>query len=113
ENEIGKYLDSVFDTKNQRESQPSILLPHPPEKLQRLVDPSDVSLAIPIRARAYLQTNCAHCHILAGGGNAAMELEITTPLEAMKVFGVPPLHSTFGLDQPHIIAPGDPDRSIM
>ncbi len=65
------------------------------------------------RARSYRHANCAPCHVEAGGGNAQMELEFTTPLEKMRVVGVKQVHDTYGLPDARLIAPGHPERSVL
>jgi hypothetical protein len=89
------------------------LLPRRPEEYGRLVNPSDPTAPLEARARSYLHANCAQCHVEAGGGNAAMELEITTPANKMRVIGVKPLHDSFGIKDAKLIAPGDPEGSIL
>jgi hypothetical protein len=63
--------------------------------------------------RSYLHSNCAQCHVEAGGGNAAMELEFTKTIAEMKIVDVKPQHDTFGIKDAKIIAPGHPERSVM
>ncbi|MFN5299463.1 MAG: PQQ-dependent sugar dehydrogenase [Planctomycetaceae bacterium] len=65
------------------------------------------------RVRAYLHSNCAHCHVEAGGGNAAMELNWKTSTDKARIVDVPPLHDKFGLSEPRLIAPGAPERSVL
>jgi glucose/arabinose dehydrogenase len=89
------------------------LLPRRGEEYRRLVDSSDKSASLEDRARSYLHANCSQCHVEAGGGNAQMELEITTPRDKMRVINVKPLHDTFGIKDAKLIAPGDPERSIL
>ena len=85
-----------------------------PEKLQRLANPYDKTQDLNLRARAYLHANCAQCHVEAGGGNAQMNLEFRTT--DPKKFGVVdhlPLHDKFGVKDARIVAPGEPDRSVL
>ncbi len=88
-------------------------LPTKPEEPRKLVDPYDRRLPLEARARSYLHANCAQCHVEAGGGNAQMELEIGTPRDKMRVVGVKPLHDTFGIKDARLIAPGDPEKSLL
>jgi glucose/arabinose dehydrogenase len=81
--------------------------------LPRLVDPYDPKQDLAKRARSWLHANCSQCHVEAGGGNAQMELEFTTAADKMRVLGVKPLHHTFDLPDAKLIAPGDPDRSVV
>jgi len=86
-------------------------LPKPADR--RLVDPYDPNESLDARARSYLHANCSVCHVEAGGGNAKMELGITTAPERMNVIGARPQHDTFGIDNAMLIFPGDPERSIL
>src|SRR5262249_50660662 len=61
-----------------------------PEKGRRLVDPYDPKEDLTLRARSYLHSNCAQCHVEAGGGNAMIDLEFTTEPDRMKVIDVVP-----------------------
>ncbi len=87
--------------------------PTPADKRQKLANPDDTSASLESRVKSYLHTNCACCHVAAGGGNARMELRYSTALEDMQVLSKFPQHATFGLSQPRIVAPGDPDQSVM
>ncbi len=73
-------------------------LPKRPTEMTALPDPTDSSVAIDQRARSYLHANCSHCHVSAGGGNARLELEYTTPLDKMNLIGERPLHDRFGIE---------------
>ena len=49
----------------------------------------------------------------AGGGNAQINLEQTASTSRLNAIDVAPLHHKFGLDDPRIIAPGHPERSVL
>jgi uncharacterized repeat protein (TIGR03806 family) len=83
------------------------------EKLPRLPDPDDPAIGLEERARSYLHANCSHCHVTDGGGNARMELRYTTPVEKMGIIGAVPQHESYGIANPLLIAPGDPERSLI
>lgn len=88
----------------------------PPERgpdRPRLVDPHDPRAPIEARARSYLHVNCAVCHTHEGGGNSPMEMALTTPTQAMRLIGRPAEHSQFDIPDARLIAPGDPDRSVL
>jgi glucose/arabinose dehydrogenase len=89
------------------------LLPKWPEELPRLVDPSDVKASLHDRARSYLHANCAQCHVIAGGGNSAIDLHWTTAPANMRLFGVKPLHDKFGIQGALLVAPRQPERSVL
>lgn len=84
-----------------------------PGEYHRLADPNDLSQPLETRARSYLHANCANCHVEAGGGNSGFDVKYSTPLEQTNLVGVKPLHQSFGIDRPQIIAPGDPERSVL
>ena len=87
--------------------------PKPPEMLGRLVSPHDAGAELALRARSYLHANCAHCHSLNGGGNALMDLGFTKDEEGMRILGVKPQHDTFNVKDALLVAPGDPERSLI
>ena len=84
-----------------------------PEVMDKLVNPSDDKAELEPRARAYLQSNCATCHVQEGGGNARISLASGTSLEAMRIIGADPLHETSAMKGDKIVAPGDPEHSIL
>ena len=88
-------------------------LPKPPGELTKLANPYDPSESLEARARAYLHANCSVCHVAAGGGNSKMVLSLGTNVDQLNVIGVRPQHDTFGIADAMLIAPGDPDRSIL
>jgi uncharacterized repeat protein (TIGR03806 family) len=88
-------------------------LPKKPDEPTRLVNPYDPAADLEARARSYLHANCAQCHVEAGGGNAQIDLEITTPRDKMRLLGVKPLHDTFGIAGAKLVVPGDPEKSIL
>jgi glucose/arabinose dehydrogenase len=88
-------------------------LPKRPDEYRQLPDPTDAKQPLNARARAYLHANCAHCHVEAGGGNSALDVEFTTAPDRMRIFDVKPQHDAFGITDARIIAPGTPDRSVL
>ncbi len=88
-------------------------LPKPPEELPKLANYDDKSLPIEVRARSYLHSNCAHCHIKWGGGNAEFKLLATLPLKEMGIVNVPPAHGNFGIQDAKIVVPAHPEKSIL
>jgi uncharacterized repeat protein (TIGR03806 family) len=88
-------------------------LPRRPAEMAALADPLDTSATIDARARSYLHANCAHCHVSAGGGNARLELEFTTPLDKMNLVNEPALHDKFGIADSLLLVPGTPERSLV
>ncbi len=97
----------------QREPKPSPLFTSFPTGMKALADPYDAKQPLDARARSWLHVNCSSCHIEAGGGNAAMELESGRELASMRVVGVTPLHQAFNLPDAKLVAPGYPERSVL
>ena len=89
------------------------MLPRGVAQLRRLADPADATMPLDARARSYLQANCAHCHVEAGGGNAQINLEFLTGRAEMKLIDEKPLHHTFGIAEARLVAPGAPERSVL
>lgn len=88
-------------------------LPASTDKLPKLADYNDESLPLDTRARAYLHSNCAHCHVKWGGGNAEFKLVATLPLEELGIANVPPGHGTLGVAEGKLLVPGAPDKSLI
>lgn len=88
-------------------------LPKRPEELPKLVDFNDESQPLEARARSYLHSNCSHCHMKWGGGNAEFKLLATLSLQDMGIVNVPPAHGTFGLKDAKLLVPGHPERSLI
>jgi uncharacterized repeat protein (TIGR03806 family) len=88
-------------------------LPAPVKDLPKIVDYHDQTASIADRARSYLHSNCSHCHMKWGGGNAEFQLLSTLDLKDTGTVGTPPAHGSFGLTQPAILSPGHPERSLV
>lgn len=65
------------------------------------------------RVKTYFQVNCAICHVADGGGNSLMELGFKTPLDKAKIVDEKPTHEDLGIKDARLIAPGDPERSVL
>ena len=77
----------------------------------RLSAPEDGTQPLELRARAYLEINCAHCHRPNGvGGRATFQLVASLPLSKTGLLDRPPLVPLLG---PHskFITPGAPGSS--
>lgn len=88
-------------------------LPKPPQELPRLVDYRSPNEELHHRARSYLHANCAHCHRKWGGGNAEFELQASIPLTQTLALDARPGQGNFGLTDPRILVPGEPNRSLI
>ncbi len=82
-------------------------------EMPHLVNPHDESAAMDARARSYLHANCAHCHMDYGGGNARFQLLYTLPIEQTGILRALPQNGNLGVTDARVIAPGDPDRSLI
>ncbi|MEL6195961.1 MAG: PQQ-dependent sugar dehydrogenase [Myxococcota bacterium] len=65
-------------------------------------------------ARAYLHTNCSMCHRERGGNSSNMVLRYDATLAEMNVCDEEPLTRSWpDLDDPRLLAPGQPGRSLI
>ena len=64
-------------------------------------------------ARAYLHTNCSICHRPGGPGGGPEDFRFSTPLASMNACDQVPTLNDYGIADARLIAPGDPDRSII
>ena len=76
-------------------------------------NPLDKNADLTARVKTYFEVNCAMCHVSDGGGNSLMELGFKTPLEKARLVDEPPTHEDLGLKDARLIAPGDPQRSVL
>jgi glucose/arabinose dehydrogenase len=113
EKEIAAALAKLNSAAGQRLAPTTSLLAFNPERFNQFADPYDPKADINSRARAYLHSNCASCHVEAGGGNALFNVAWNTPIDKMKLFDVKPAHHTFGLTDARLVAPGHPERSVL
>jgi uncharacterized repeat protein (TIGR03806 family) len=84
-----------------------------PETVTPYPDPYGTAGTVAERARAYLHTNCSLCHRPGGPTSATMDLRYQATLADTKTCDVVPNISNLGIDNARIIAPGDPDRSVL
>ncbi len=73
----------------------------------------DGDAALEQRARAYLHVNCAPCHREEGnGGRSNLDLRYGLPLEDTNLCGAPRA-GDLELEDPAIVVPGVPERSVL
>jgi putative heme-binding domain-containing protein len=84
-----------------------------PAESPKLINPYDEKADLNARARTYLHVNCSICHVSDGGGNSYIELAIGKKLEETKAVGGRPVQGTFGIHDAMIVAPGEPERSVL
>lgn len=85
----------------------------PPTELPKLVDYRDKTASLSDRARSYLQSNCTHCHMRWGGGNADFQLLYDLDINKTGTVDVKPAHGAFGLKNPALVSPGHPELSLI
>jgi uncharacterized repeat protein (TIGR03806 family) len=88
-------------------------LPALPEKLPRLYNHEDAKVDINQRARSYLHSNCSHCHMKWGGGNAEFQLLATMDLKDLGIVNARANQGTFDIPDAKVLVPGDTAKSLM
>lgn len=84
-----------------------------PAELPALADYHDSSLSLETRAKAYMAANCAMCHQPGGGTPTQQDLRWELTLEEMNIVDVHPERWDYSLPEPRIVAPGNPDSSVL
>ena len=82
-------------------------------KLRKLPDPADSAVPLAERATSYLHANCAHCHRFGGGGSVDLILDVYHDGYRPTNLTSPPKQGGFGLPDARVVAPGEPDRSVL
>jgi len=111
--DIDDYMNASQVADGQRKPRSNQLLGAAPDAFPKLCDPYDSTQDLGQRARAFLHSNCAYCHVEAGGGNAQMDLSSYVALERMKIINAKPTHHTFDIADAKLIAPGEPASSVL
>lgn len=83
------------------------------ETAPRFVDPHEEGADLEIRARTWLDVNCAMCHFPNGPGNASIDLRASTALAATNMLGEEPAQGDLGIEDALLVAPGEPARSVL
>jgi mono/diheme cytochrome c family protein len=108
--DVWKFLGMAFvepPKKKEGEDKPE------PFKPDKFANPYDKTLPLEQRARAYLHSNCAQCHVGAGGGNSQFDVAFHTAAKDLKLVGVDPLHDRFDLKDAKLVVAGAPERSLL
>jgi uncharacterized repeat protein (TIGR03806 family) len=79
--------------------------------LPRMVSSGNFSAPLESRAKAYLDANCAYCH-MPGGVNSQFDLRYTTPVSGMGIVNAFPVED-YGITDPRLIAPRNPTASVL
>lgn len=83
------------------------------ETADKFCSPYDENADLETRARVWLDVNCAMCHQPEGPGNAQIDLRYATALEETETIDVNPAQGDLGMVDAKLIAPGQPERSLM
>ncbi|MEZ6133680.1 MAG: PQQ-dependent sugar dehydrogenase [Pirellulaceae bacterium] len=78
-----------------------------------LVDPHAAAQPLDRRARSYLHTNCAHCHMNGGNASTVFGLNFDLSLHDSKMIDVMPLRGDLGLQGANIVTAGKPNASVL
>ena len=78
----------------------------------RLVPVTDTSSPLELRARSYLDANCAQCHRPNGGVQANFDARFDTALESQGIVGGA-VQNNLGISGAYVVAPGDTNKSIL
>lgn len=73
----------------------------------------DTAASVAVRARTYLDVNCAVCHQPGGTTPVDLDLRFDTPDALLNAIGVAPLVGNLGVADAEIIATGERQRSIL
>ncbi len=73
----------------------------------------DESQPLEARARSFLHSNCANCHRPGGTSQSTMDWRYQTPMALTNACDKPPLQSDLGIREARLMAPGEPERSIL
>jgi uncharacterized repeat protein (TIGR03806 family) len=73
----------------------------------------DETRPLAARARSYLHSNCSNCHRPGGVSQSAMDLRFDVAPEFMNLCNAPPLQGDLGIADARLLAPGDPERSVL
>lgn len=84
-----------------------------PANLPSMPDPYGTAGTATSRARAWLHTNCSHCHRPGGGTPTQLDLRYDTALSQTNACEVAPQAGDLGIANARLIAPGSAARSIV
>jgi len=87
--------------------------PSPVHEMPKLTNPADTTKPLETRVRSYLHSNCANCHVKAGGGNSNITLAFDPPLDKTNMVNAVPAHGFFDLPDAKLIKPSDPMASVL
>lgn len=85
----------------------------PPASLPAYPDFTGASGSTAERARALLHANCSGCHRPGGPTGSPIDLRYDIALDETNACDEPPTRGDLGIPDARLIAPGDPDRSVL
>jgi len=80
-------------------------------RLEKLVAVTNLDASLEMRVRSYFDANCSQCH-RPGGAEAFFDARFGTPLDKQGIINGP-VGDPLGIPGAKIVAPGDPDRSVL
>ena len=83
------------------------------QKTEKLFSLTDATATPSQRARSYLHSNCAGCHSPQGPTPTNLDLRYATSLAATHACDSLPLAGDLGIANARLIAPGEPERSVL
>jgi uncharacterized repeat protein (TIGR03806 family) len=92
---------------------PDASLPAPIENLPAMSSFSDTNVAVALRSKSYLHSNCSICHRPGGPTQAGMDFRFSTQPINMHSCNVSPAAGNLGVPGAQIISPGFPDQSVV
>jgi putative heme-binding domain-containing protein len=112
---IGFQPDQLTSIGGRKTSEASELFDGPFfERLKnRLVSSHDDKVELESRARAWLHTNCAHCHRRHGGGSVQLMVNADLPTEETLMLNEKPVRGDLGLADARVLSPGKPEQSVL
>ena len=84
-----------------------------PDRLPALAKLADPDAPAADKARAYLHSNCSHCHRPGGPGRSDADLRWFVPLADAGVCNTEPIGGQLGIPDARLLAPGEPERSLL
>ncbi|WP_062059704.1 PQQ-dependent sugar dehydrogenase [Cellvibrio sp. OA-2007] len=83
------------------------------QKTKTLFALDDTSATLAQRARSYLHSNCSNCHSPSGPTPVNLDLRFSTTLSSTFTCNMQPVAGDLGISNARIIAPGEPERSVL
>lgn len=81
-------------------------------QLDSLPSYGDMNAPLEERVRGYLHSNCANCHRMDGVARGMLDMRYDVALGDTGLCD-PPLLGDYGLNNPLVVAPGNPQRSML